>query len=157
MLGEAFRTVIPLLEARDAALRKEVHALTANVKNAAARVSGKKRGARRLVRFGELSKMVSSVERLIAAVRKLNRATSMYRHQALVLLVAQLDEYTGELLKVAFKAKPELLKGADRTLPLDMALAAESLDELVATVVGSETDKIPAGHSRRRSTTLTRN
>ncbi len=145
VLGEAFRTVIPLLEARDAALRKEFPALTANVKNAVARVSGKKRGARRLVRSGELSKMVSSVERLIAAVRKLNRATSMYRRQTLVLLVARLDEYTGELLKVEFKAKPELLKGADRTLPLDMALAAESLDELVATVVGSETDKILRG------------
>jgi hypothetical protein len=70
VLGEAFRTVIPLLEARDAALRKEFPALAANVKNAVARVSGKKRGARRLVRSGELSKMVSSVERLIAAVRR---------------------------------------------------------------------------------------
>jgi hypothetical protein len=41
-----------------------------------------------------------------------------------------------------FKSKPELLRGSDKTIPIEEALAATSLDELVARIVGTETDKI---------------
>ena len=43
----------------------------------------------------------------------------MYRHQSIVSLVARLDEFIADLLVIAFKAKPELLKGSDKSISLD--------------------------------------
>jgi len=82
--------------------------------------------------------MYTSVMRLVTVVRKLHRASKLYRQQALVILVALLDDFTGALLGITFKSKRDLLRGSDKTLPIEEALAATSLDELIARIVASE-------------------
>src|SRR5205823_7468801 len=140
VLTEAFRTVMPVLEKKDKQQQKGVERALAALIRAIAAV--KKGTAQGRTDTEAIEVMTASLLRVQSGTRKLHRASSLYRQQALVLLVALLDDFTGAILGITFKSKRELLHGSDKTLPVEEALTATSLDDLIAKIVATETDKI---------------
>ena len=117
VLSESFRTVIPVIEDKDKQQQKEVEVATDELSRAVeALQKGKVKGR---VQTQHLEAMSASVVRVVSGARKLHRASRFYRHQALVLLVALLDNFTGEILGIIFKSKPEILRGSDKTIPVE--------------------------------------
>ncbi len=140
VLSEAFRTVMPVLEEKDKQQQKILETAIAKLTRATeALAKGRVQGR---VDTQALETMGASVLQVASGARKLHRASSLYRRHALVLLVALLDDFTGAILGITFNSKRELLHGSDKTVPVEEALAATSLDDLVAKIVATETDKI---------------
>jgi len=55
--------------------------------------------------------------------------------QALVAAVALTENYLADMLRLIFRGYPEKLGGKDKTIDLDLVLAADSLDDVLSAVI----------------------
>src|SRR5438477_13055868 len=99
VLTEAFRTVMPVLEHKDKQQQKGAERALAALIRAIAAV---KKGTAQGRTDTEAIVMTASLLRVQSGTRKLHRASSLYRQQALVLLIALLDDFTGAILGITF-------------------------------------------------------
>ncbi len=127
---EMFEDVLPVLKAKDTERISRVSHL---VQEIAAIVKGKPKNEPLLL---------DKLQELLKPAQRIARAGVMFRGHSIVLLVSQFDEFVAELLRVVYGSNRERLKGSGRTLSYDDFLAASSLDEIFASFIDREIDKI---------------
>lgn len=133
-LREMFFTVLPVLQERDSARVKEIEAILDDVK-AINDDDGKK----------SVTLTSTAAKEMALNVRKLRRAESIFRREAIVSLVSRFDEFLSASLKVVLRENPEWLKSNTKTLTYKELIELDSVKEAITGIIEKEVDELMRG------------
>lgn len=133
-LREMFFTVLPVLQERDSARVKEIEAILDD-----ARVINDDDGKKSVTLTNAAAKEMA------LNVRKLRRAESIFRREAIVSLVSRFDEFLSAILKVVLRENPEWLKSNTKTLTYKELIELDSVKEAITGIIEKEVDELMRG------------
>jgi len=141
---DMFATVIPALKEQDKKVMGKIKK-TGNLLLKGARSKGSRK-----------SIGMHHIEDLLKYVRKLNRAETMFRGNALVGIVSRYDEFVSAILKNAYSTNPGRATAGDKALTYDELLTLDSIDNVVELFVAKEIDGLLRESHKKQIETIDR-
>lgn len=129
---EMFDTVIPVLQQRDDSRRKRISEISAHIKALRKTDSN---GA-----SVDKEKLVADITDMLDALTKLNRASQMFRHNAIVILLSRYDQYLADVYRAVYRSFPERLQASDISLTYHELQLAKDICEAVDKIIDKEVD-----------------
>lgn len=127
---DMFATVIPALEEQDDQTAKNIQKTAISL-----RKDSRSQGPER-------TRVMRHIRTLLKNVRKLNRAETMFRGNALVGLVSRYDEFLSSILKNVYRKNPERATAPDRSLTYDDLLTLDKLDNVVELFIAKDIENL---------------
>jgi hypothetical protein len=129
---EMFDTVIPVLQQRDDSRRKRIAEINDHMKI-----------LRKTDTNGasiDKEKLVADITDLLDAVTKLNRASQMFRHNSIVILLSRYDQYLADVYRAVYRSFPERLQASEKSLTYQELQLAKDISEAVDKIIDKEVD-----------------
>lgn len=85
---------------------------------------------------------IREIKELIGVIKKLNRATRMFKTNYIVTLVSRYDEYIGELIRILLQLYPDRLKKSEKNLYFEDILELKSVERIKEKFIEKEVESV---------------
>jgi hypothetical protein len=137
-LKELFSLVAPVLAEKDQQRQKELNDGATRLESVVEKIR-KARGRKKDTHFYDLLQRANEVKQIAL---RLKRADSMFRSNSLSSLITCFENFEADLMRIILGAFPARLKSPDKTISYEEALKLGSSDEIKATLISAEIDRI---------------
>lgn len=139
-IREMFAVVVPVLQNQDIVRKRKIESL---LRKSSAK--GEKKEKIKLT--------ISDAKTILGDLQKLEKATTLFKQNAIVMLVSRFDEYLAKTLSAIYLKDPEKLRSKDKTLSYSEILELDSTQSLLENIITKEIDKfLRESHKQQLST-----
>lgn len=126
---EMFDIVVPVLKENDKTRNKRITEIVNSFKG----LSTKTKNI-------DAAKLQSEIRELNHNIWKRDRANTLFKQNALVMIVSRYDIFVSEVLQAIFRATPDRLKSPDKTLSYEEILQLGSVENAIEKFISKEID-----------------
>ena len=137
-IKEMFEVVIPSLRQKDEARKARIDEILKFFREVPLRREGEEVKADDVA--VEATTIHQEVKNLSKAIKKLNRASTMFRQNAILNLISRYDQFLSDVYSHNLRRNPGELKGADKKLSYNEILELESIEEAIERFIAKEVD-----------------